>query len=62
MFTEILSHVGKISYFSNCSPLNLQGKCREKSCKLSEHANDLNLFYVTFLSMEESCVQSKCVN
>ena len=44
------------------SPLNSHGKCAEKSCELSEHVNYQSLFYVTFLSMAESCVQSKHAN
>ena len=44
------------------SPLNSHGKCAEKSCKLSKHVNYQSLFYVTFLSMAEGCVQSKCAN
>ena len=35
---------------------------RKKSCELSKHANYQSLFYVMFLLMVESCVQSKRAN
>ena len=42
--------------------LNSHGKCAEKSCELSTHVNYASLFYITFLSTAESCVQDNCVN
>ena len=48
-----------LKYQVQWRPLNSHGKCMEKSYELSEHVNYPSLFYVTFLSMVESCVQSK---